>query len=285
MKLQMPKNLRYAIVLTVLVATTSRASRLAYEGFDYLPMPLLGLNGGLGFTTVGWAADPGVSVQPPGLSSLFGLPSIGLCVGGGFNASRQLDASLTQPEYWVSYMIQANPGNDMVYLGLDTIPSTPLAISFGRLLDTCFIRQGGTTIAQVAYPWAVGSTYLLVARFQQGGAATRIDLWINPANLVVPPLSPPVLTVNVATPAYNLVNFQVQAGFLLDEIRIGTAPGDVAGLMLGGSVSGGNLTLSWPVGMLLQAPTPNGPWHTNNAPSPYTVPMTGPQQFFRVIVQ
>lgn len=230
MKAIISKPLSCALLLTASTALTLSAPSLAYEGFDYVPpgIPLNGLSGGTGFAAGGWAADPGITVQPPGLSSPFGLPSTGLCVGGGFNASRQLAGSLTQLEYWVSFMIQANPGNDMVYLGLDTIPSTPLAISFGRLLNTVFIRQGTTIIAQAPYGWVTGSTYLLVARFQQGGAATRVDLWIDPANLTIPPLPPPNLTVNVPTPAYNLVNLQVQPGFLADEIRLGTSPGDVA---------------------------------------------------------
>src|SRR5438105_729384 len=178
MKATISRQLFCALLLTASTALTVSAASLAYEGFDYFPpgTPLNGLAGGSGFAAGGWAADPNVTVQPPGLSSSFGLPSTRLCVGGGFNASRQLAASLTQSEYWVSFMIQANQGNDMVYLGLDTIPSTPLALSFGRLLNSVFIRQGGTIIAQAPYGWVTGSTYLLVVRFQQGGAATRVDL-------------------------------------------------------------------------------------------------------------
>ncbi|HZV36934.1 MAG TPA: LamG-like jellyroll fold domain-containing protein, partial [Verrucomicrobiae bacterium] len=49
--------------------------------------------------------------------------------------------------------------------------------------------------------------------------------------------------------------------------------------------SGGNVIVSWPSGKLLQAPTVNGPWTTNNAAtSPYTVPASGASQFFKVQV-
>jgi len=48
--------------------------------------------------------------------------------------------------------------------------------------------------------------------------------------------------------------------------------------------SNGSVTLTWPNGMLLQAPTVNGPWATNNALSPYTIPAAAGQQYFRVQV-
>jgi len=281
MKLNMLKYMSCAVLVTALGVSTAPAASLVYEGFDYLPSPLNGLSGGKGFAAGPWGADPNVTVQPPGLSTLLGLPSTGLCVGGGFYGFRQLGSPLNQSEYWVSYMIQASPGNDMVYLGLDTVPSTMPSISFGRILNTCFIRQGNTTLGQVAYPWSVGSTDLLVTRIKQLGLFTQVDLWVNPPNFTVPPL----LTVAASCPAYTWVNLQVQPGFLADEIRIGTTPGDVAGVTLGGTVTGGNLTLTWSHGTLLQAPTPNGPWQTNTASSPYTVPMNSPQQFYRVVVQ
>lgn len=279
------KTLKYLWSTLLVIAfgvSTVPAAGLAYEGFDYPPSPLNTQSGGSGFVPGPWAADVNVTVQPPGLSTLLGLPSMGLCAGGGFFGFRQLANPLNQSEYWVSYMIQAAPGNDMVYLGLDTVPSTSPSISFGRLLNTCFIRQGNTTLGQVAYPWSVGSTDLLVAHIKQLGLFTQVELWVNPPNFTIPPL----LTVAASCPAYTWVNLQVQPGFLADEIRIGTTPGDVAGVTLGGSVTGGNLTLTWSHGTLLEAPTPTGPWHTNSAAaSPYTVPMSSPQQFYRVVVQ
>jgi hypothetical protein len=51
--------------------------------------------------------------------------------------------------------------------------------------------------------------------------------------------------------------------------------------------SGGNVILTWPYGMLLQAPAPTGPWSPvpGNPASPYTVPPLGTMQFYRVQVQ
>jgi hypothetical protein len=51
------------------------------------------------------------------------------------------------------------------------------------------------------------------------------------------------------------------------------------------SHSGANVILTWPSGQLLQAPTLLGPWTTNSAAtSPYTIPATSGNQFFRVLV-
>jgi hypothetical protein len=46
----------------------------------------------------------------------------------------------------------------------------------------------------------------------------------------------------------------------------------------------GNAILSWPQGKLLQAMAMKGLWSTNAAVSPYTVPATNAQTFFRVQV-
>ena len=49
--------------------------------------------------------------------------------------------------------------------------------------------------------------------------------------------------------------------------------------------SGSNIVLTWPAGTLLEAPALSGPWTTNTAAvSPYTVPATNAEQFFKVLV-
>lgn len=45
------------------------------------------------------------------------------------------------------------------------------------------------------------------------------------------------------------------------------------------------LKLMWDQGRLLEGPTPNGPWLESPAASPYTVPTTAPERFYRVQVQ
>lgn len=49
--------------------------------------------------------------------------------------------------------------------------------------------------------------------------------------------------------------------------------------------SGGNpgqLQLTWPFGTLLEATNVAGPWTTNNATPPYTIPMTNPAEFYKM---
>lgn len=59
-----------------------------------------------------------------------------------------------------------------------------------------------------------------------------------------------------------------------------TAPVNLAAVR-----SGANALLSWPAGVLLQAPTLYGPWTTNlTAASPYSVPLTNGTQFFKILV-
>jgi hypothetical protein len=49
--------------------------------------------------------------------------------------------------------------------------------------------------------------------------------------------------------------------------------------------SGDNVMLTWPRGTLLQADQVTGPWTTNNASSPYTLPPAGSGKFYRVQVK
>jgi len=63
---------------------------------------------------------------------------------------------------------------------------------------------------------------------------------------------------------------------------IGNAPPPVT---INFSVSGGNMTLTWSQGTLLEATNVYGPWVTNGAPSPYSIIPVGPQKFFKVQTQ
>lgn len=56
-------------------------------------------------------------------------------------------------------------------------------------------------------------------------------------------------------------------------------------LYLSATRSGSSIVLAWPAGTLLQAPALSGPWTTNTtAVSPYTIPATNAEQFFKVLV-
>lgn len=51
------------------------------------------------------------------------------------------------------------------------------------------------------------------------------------------------------------------------------------------SPSAGNLVVNWTAGTLLEATNLNGPWVTNNATAPYTVPLDAERKFYRVRLQ
>lgn len=219
----MLKTLLHATLLVSFCAGTASAGSLAYDGFDYLPGPLSGNNGGTGFAAP-WIADPGVAVQPPGLAQPLALPSTGLEVGGLFNSARPLSNSLNLPEYWASFQINSSPGNDQVWLGFDLVPNQTPLVWFGRRLNTYFIQQNGSSAVTGGVASPVGTTDLVVARFRQAGLFTNVDLWVNTNNFA----SPPLVAAVVPTVPYSWVNMQVQPGLFADEVRIGTTAFDVS---------------------------------------------------------
>jgi hypothetical protein len=70
----------------------------------------------------------------------------------------------------------------------------------------------------------------------------------------------------------------------IDNVRI-TAPPTPSPVNLNIQQSEGNLVLSWPAGVLLQASSVTGPWATNSASSPYTNQPVYPQMFYRLQMQ
>jgi hypothetical protein len=82
--------------------------------------------------------------------------------------------------------------------------------------------------------------------------------------------------------AHAAVYNQALSSAQLEDLYTGTYAGTVN---LSVSYSGATAVLSWQSGVLLQAPALSGPWTTNTtALSPYTVPATAGNEFFRVLV-
>ena len=205
--------------LIALGATTAGAASIAHEGFAY-PAGALALainNGGSGFV-LPWNGDAGVVVQGPGsLVHPLALPSSGRMIGGGFNVNRTLSSAISQSEFWMSFMIQASPGNDQVWLGLDGVPTQFPFLFFGRRLTNYFIQNGSNAAATVCCASGAGVTDLLIVRVTKGGATTSVDLWINKNPLLT---LPDLSTVIPSAPTLQWVNLQVQPGFQADEVRI-----------------------------------------------------------------
>lgn len=246
----MLRALRIAVVIAAIgfLPRAASGTKLAYEGFAYGPgvLAVAANNGGMGFVNA-WIGDAGVQVQPGlGLQDPLGLPSMGAKIGGGFVVSRNLSAALTQSEFWASFQFEAMPGNDQVWLGFDTAPSSAPAIHFGRRLNAYFIQNGNNAPATVVLlPEAVD---LLIVRVVRGGASTTVDLWVNK----VPPAGPDLTHVFGGVAAPTWVSTEVQPGFFSDEIRIGTTPSDVAASNVGVEPPPGT-----GISSLLAPPTPN----------------------------
>ncbi|HEU5395902.1 MAG TPA: LamG-like jellyroll fold domain-containing protein, partial [Verrucomicrobiae bacterium] len=88
----------------------------------------------------------------------------------------------------------------------------------------------------------------------------------------------------------RLANAKIADVALFDQALTATQLQDLSAGVYAGPVvlnlarAGTNITLNWPAGVLLQAPTLFGPWTTDNVAAPYTLPITDSNQFFKVLV-
>ncbi len=64
----------------------------------------------------------------------------------------------------------------------------------------------------------------------------------------------------------------------------GTNTSPVGPVNLSIAAAGGQITLSWPQGTLLESTSVSGPWTTNAAASPYTLTPAGPQMFYKLLM-
>jgi hypothetical protein len=80
----------------------------------------------------------------------------------------------------------------------------------------------------------------------------------------------------VAVFTYSMTPTQIQNLYL----SVGTLP-----VTLTIQTVGSSAVVTWPSGTLLEAPTPNGPWTTNSAPSPYSFTPNAAQKYFKVRVR
>jgi len=133
-------------------------------------------------------------------------------------------------------------------------------------------------------------TSMITSQIQQASAvSTFLQVSSVPVTAAVTnwtSSNPGVLTVNGSG-----VITAVGAGSATISATAGGVTGTSASIAVGKPTlgiarSGSGIVLSWPAGtFLLQAPTVNGPWTTNNsAVSPYPVSTTAGNQFFRLQV-
>jgi hypothetical protein len=204
--------------LVCLVSSHSFANPIAYDGFAYAPGPLVGDGPAFGFSAP-WAADPGVMVNAPGLSSPLDLPSTGNAVEGDFNYYAPLSTTLAGQDFWASFLLYHSGPNDQTYMGFTNtlLPPTTPEVAFGVRLGQYGLFQGATFFPSAAPFSPVGSTDFLLAHFQPLGASWNVSLYVNPNAS----LGAPVVSVLVPMNPYNEVTNQNQLEFRSDEVRIG----------------------------------------------------------------
>jgi len=123
--------------------------------------------------------------------------------------------------------------------------------------------------------WSVTVNGAVIASFNPGSSATS---YVNYTT---------TFTATAATETVAFVGTDLAGGdntIFIDNVRI-TAPPILPPVNINIQQAAGNLVLSWPSGILLQATNVGGPWATNNATSPYTNQPSQPQMFYRVQVQ
>ena len=107
-------------------------------------------------------------------------------------------------------------------------------------------------------------------------AGNNLDVWIGGSPDYA---TGRLLTANIAHAA---IFTQALSAAQVEDLYTGVYAGP---MNLGITRSGANAVLTWLTGILLQAPTVVGPWTTNSAAvSPYTIPVTAGNQFFKVQV-
>ncbi|HWD91579.1 MAG TPA: DUF642 domain-containing protein, partial [Verrucomicrobiae bacterium] len=163
-------------------------------------------------------------------------------------------------------------------------------------VQAAFVQEYGS-ISQALSGFTAGRDYTITfLAAERSGEAQTWDLTVNGA--VIASFNPgskatsyatytAFFTATANTQTLAFVGTDLAGGdntVFIDNVRI-TTPSILAPVNLNLQQSGGNLVLSWPSGVLLQATNASGPWITNNAASPYTNEPVYPQMFFRVQTQ
>ena len=220
-----------------LVSGGAGAAPIASEQFLYpagTPLPLMG--GCCGWAAP-WVGSTFISAMGPTLAYPLALPSAGNAV---FNPAvgegwRVLPGGVTNfgNDLWISWMEKTSIAGGTEFVSLD-----PPGAGFGTLhvfkdaIGNVVASAGGPVVA-LGPSNGVGAVDFFVVRLKRfSGGSTVVDLYLNPVVSVTTAL--PSATLAVPLPfALARYYFRSDAGQWLDEIRIGTRPGDVA-MAIGG---------------------------------------------------
>ena len=207
-------------------AREAAASPLVYEGFQYLPgQPLPTMAGGPGWGA-GWTGSSLMVDQPPTLSYPTALPSTGdallnPAVGEAF---RPFAAPLNNAgsDLWLSFQEESLVAGSGAFVDLQ--------ISSSSVTDISLNKDGGGAISlngiAAGSSTGVGNVDFFVLQLAQfSGGSTLVNLFVDPGSTLGLP------SASFAIPSVVLANqfyYRSDAGQLLDEIRVGTTPFDVA---------------------------------------------------------
>jgi hypothetical protein len=152
------------------------------------------------------------------------------------------------------------------------------------------IANGGFTTAVFPLDLSLNSDYVVITRYNV--ATGDSTLWINPSSESSTSVSATDLTTTTTIYSYAFRQNNGIGTLTVDDVAVGTAFSDVVIVtapapepLLTQAVAG-NLVLSWtsPLWTLQSATNISGPYSTiSGASSPYTNPISGSQQFFRLV--
>lgn len=232
---------------TVFVTSTARAmwvGDLAYEGFDYGPGDMDGLNGGTGWASAWTTLNGGFKIKNSGLTSPTStLPVTGNSadsVGGSLAQTRDLSASLGADgtTAWVSFLVETDTrfGRGMALL-LGESEDDIVTIGFNG--DDFLITRDYSTSTAGSIDNVVndGQTYLLTARLEFFNGNDTITLYVDPTPGLGAPDSAQTLVFSDADLG-DFTRVGLAGGFLgskavIDEIRVGSTFAEVAPLAVG----------------------------------------------------
>jgi hypothetical protein len=237
------------LLFAILPVRQAAASPLAYEGFQYVAGQTLPTMAG----PYGWAPGPwtGSSLmvdQPPTLSYPAALPSTGdaLYNPAAGEAWRNFlvswDNSLN--DLWISFQEETPAAGSGAFV--DILPVSGPDIQVNKTGGGAITLNGLAAGSSAG----VGNVDFFVLQFVRfSGGVTWVNLWLNPAPVLtaVPSASFPIPSVVQIQQFY----YRTDPGQLLDEIRVGTTPQDVAAVTVGApkltiAKSGNSVIVSWP---------------------------------------
>lgn len=222
-----------ALAAALVAATASRAGILAYEGFD-IPAGSDALDGAAGASSTGWSGNWNTSNYDIGTGFTYG--SLGTVGGaaiadagdfGSFDGAVRTLASGVTGTIWGSFIGTGAPNGGGGYFAFELGTSGGTILNIGQgWADTAWnVFEGATASGTAGF---TGSPTFVVfsANLDAGTGAVYLDPTLGATAPALPDIT------FTFTPGQTLARIGLRQGgavnVAFDEIRIGTAYGDVA---------------------------------------------------------